>query len=820
MRSVIVPILLTMLNSLAAFAGEADKASETQPQTETPAASTASTWAMSAEQKAELLTLCDRAIAAGFPDPTGGTLIYGSIKVTITKKKGNSRSSNSNAANGLHLRMPDGRILMNLRSVMKNSDTVALDISNTKEVPLSEIATVAQKEQRNQWDAAEMQDYLQEQLKLFVPEDHEKIRAMYQYLAFVELAQGQGSDLAGVTLVMLKLNVPNAEILAVASAMNSIWNQVGMDFYKGTPTALILRQEDNWQHQRDVYEEAQKKGNLRLPEMTAIMRMGLAGFFIGQLVKFDDNDGDGDSDADDIRIKLPPEKAGAAALAMLEDAGGDLTAVRQEIERMKQRALINQVVAKDADLATVLMGWENDHNNYSSSDNNTIQELEEQLQHATGRHRTQVLESIMRLRIQLAPLNELFTLLNDERPSRWLDQYRVRSVGDNALRAIAQRYGCDPRLLIGRDTQARWSVTERKETISALQAWWDTNKDKPLAEQLGGVIGKIALADQVRLLKQAEDQQRTALVAAIVKQWQQEPPKDPEAEALGRFLFYAGDQAEVIKIVDAWPVAGDLRILLAAWHLGRGDSAHYDALLQEQLARKPVVPKAAGKPKNFFNGAASQTLRQVIRIAARYPNAERLNRLMSAINNPIAGDDGKDLLSAVTSLSWGISDELSSLWDEDNSSRSDDKDKQKAMSQAATGAVLYGLLLQDQRPAPAEMVKQYGNQTQYDNEGNKKKQPPPAADLRICDIAAMTFSQMTWRLPLNDLLSNRKRQNIHQMKLDLSATKADRDAQLLAFRQVIASIAPALLRAAALPEVIPGITDVPAVGSPTEVPVF
>ena len=821
MRLAIFPALLMLVCQFVLVSGESDqqpKPTATEPKAETPATVT-STWTMSAADKAVLLQLCDRAIIAGFPDPTGGTFIHGSIKATITHKEGNSRSSNSNSYNGLHLRMPNGAILINLRSLMKNSDNLALDASKTKELPISELATFAQQGQHTQWDAAEMQEYLKGQLKLYEPEEHAKLQAIYQHLAFIEMAQGQSSDLASVTLVMLKLQVPNAEILALASAMNATWNQVGMDFYSGTATTLRLRQEDHWQHQQKAFAEAQEKGNLRVPEITTIMRMGLAGYFIGQLVKFED-DINGD-EADDVRIKLTPEKAGVAALAMLEDAGGDLTAVRQEIERMKQRALIDKVVAKDADLATVIMGWENDFYNYSSNDNDNMQELEEQLQRAKGSHRTYVLENIKRLRIQLAPLQELFALLNDELPSRWLDQYRVRSVGDNALRAIAQRYGCDPRLLIGRDTKALWSVAERTETITALQTWWEVNKNKPLAEQLGGVIGKIDLTDQVKLLKQADDQQRKSLVAAIVKQWQQTPPKDPEPKALGGFLYYAGDQAEINNMVNTWPVKGDLQVLLAAWHVGRGNATHFDALLTEQLARKPAEPKVAGKRQVFFNGNESKPLRQVIRIAARYPNAERLNRLMSAITNPLAGDDGKELLSAVSSLSLSMSDELSSLWGEDRSSRSnDDDDKKKVLKQSALPVVLFGLLLQDQRPAPADLVKQYGNQTNYDHEGNKKKQQPPATDLRIGDMAAMSFSQMTWRLPLEDLLGNRKRQSLHQMKLDLSATKADRDTQLLAFRQIIATIAPTMLKAAGLPEVIPGITDVPAAGSQIEVPIF
>jgi hypothetical protein len=105
-------------------------------------------------------------------------------------------------------------------------------------------------------------------------------------------------------------------------------------------------------------------------------------------------------------------------------------------------------------------------------------------------------------------------------------------------------------------------------------------------------------------------------------------------------------------------------------------------------------------------------------------------------------------------------------------------------------------------------------------DAKKKTNQPFAKDLRICDFAARTFPRMLLYLPLEDVFGKDIRKSIHEMKVDFSLAKAERDRQLLELRQIISLLAPALLKAAALPEVIPGVTDVPVPGAPNNDPNF
>ncbi len=72
----------------------------------------------------------------------------------------------------------------------------------------------------------------------------------------------------------------------------------------------------------------------------------------------------------------------------------------------------------------------------------------------------------------------LIGLLDDERPSRCIDASGARTVGDNALRALAALFKADPRALAGLPTDHPWTAAERKATAKALEMWWQGNRYK------------------------------------------------------------------------------------------------------------------------------------------------------------------------------------------------------------------------------------------------------------------------------------------------------------------------------------------------------
>ena len=75
-----------------------------------------------------------------------------------------------------------------------------------------------------------------------------------------------------------------------------------------------------------------------------------------------------------------------------------------------------------------------------------------------------------------AQLAALFALLDDSRPTRWIDYQGGRTVRENALRAIAVVLEKNPLDVIGRDVMAPWTEESRRSANRALQKWWKENQ--------------------------------------------------------------------------------------------------------------------------------------------------------------------------------------------------------------------------------------------------------------------------------------------------------------------------------------------------------
>jgi len=73
---------------------------------------------------------------------------------------------------------------------------------------------------------------------------------------------------------------------------------------------------------------------------------------------------------------------------------------------------------------------------------------------------------------QAGDLDALVVLLDDQRPSRWIDFTGTRSVGDNAWRALAILLKQDPRSLAGIPVDKPWTAAERGAAAKAFRTWW------------------------------------------------------------------------------------------------------------------------------------------------------------------------------------------------------------------------------------------------------------------------------------------------------------------------------------------------------------
>ena len=576
--------------------------------------------------------------------------------------------------------------------------------------------------------------------------------------------------------------------------------------------------------------------NLTLPSAALTLRRQALFHFVGQL-HADENQGWHQSPA---QTGMTAQQSATAALSMIDESDVGAVALRSHIARFQQRAAIATDIAADADLATTLMWWDNDDeqthmllNDDADEDQQSEEALQKMMANMPADQRQQVIAPMMIKRLRAVPISELVALAGDQRTSRWVDGEYPRTVGDNALRALTERFFCDPRVLIDRDPLAPWTDEERIATVKALQAWWSANQKKPLSELLAGAIGKMSVSDLARSVTKAGDKDRADLLTNIAKLWTATAPKDPEPVALAQILFAAKASKALDAVVAPWLVSGRQRTVLAAWHQEHGKPTHVDALIVDGLKPPSVVikPRAGGTEKTTaqsddddesvdFEGVYdavysgdSPELRNALRLVTRYPTADRLNRVMAVITAPAKDDDGERLLKNINSMSWAMQyDALSAWWGEDRQngrshfSKGKKNPDMEKCARAAVPLVLLGLLLNDQRPAPKKVIQQYSPQGMRTTNGIEPKQLPPATDLRIADIAAMMFRQMSHGLPLNDLLGKRQ-QHQRDGEMDLSAVKIERDKYITTERTTIAAALPLALKAANLPTVIPGVTD-------------
>lgn len=801
-----------------------------------------SQWTMPAAERQAIDAVVERAIAAGVPDAKGGTFLHGTISYEIVQKFGNTTHRQKQTAQGLHLRLADGRLLLNLRWVMPTTGEGALDISGLETVAPDKLSELGTKHPNfARWNAQDPEQHLK---KYFAEAELPKVRACNTPAAqgLILLAMGNTGDLAIPTIVMLRMQVPGAELLAVSCAGHSLWNEEGTSFIQAKPTPLMLMPSDDqrlmWQ-ERNARVQAQR--GLTVPDPARILRQGVVGYFIGSLL-----DQRWQWHRPSSAVTLPPDKVVEAAQRMLDDADPGVVGLRDELKRLAQRSALPTDIDAKADLATILQWWSEPISRQNRSDDQ-MEGMLEHLDQMPAEHRQQMMGQVMMARLSKTTIGDLVALVGDPRPSRWLDQNRTRTVGDNALRALAMNMGVDPRILLGRDVKAPWTTEERAATVAALKEWWAANRNKPLSEMMAGALGVMSLPDLAALVQKTADKERGPLLADIAKRWAAKAPKNPDPVALGTILNAAKAGKELDAVVTPWPVTGRIRTLLAAWHLEHGNAAPFDALLAdaEKVLQKPPVPAKGSIQTNsdaaddavieeFDVGFGdehefSREIYDTLRIVTRHPTPDRLTRLMTLVSMPPKDDNGERLFGCISALAWGgYGDGLNSWWgDREDQMRvvrgNDDNPDLKVRARAAIPLVLNGLLLKDQRPAPKDLVDQYAHYNQNDDEdegGKKKEKKPLAQDLRLADLAALIFPNQSWNLGIEDLAGEQAQNDLRALKMDLTADRATRDQVITKQRAIIAAALPLALKAANLPTAVPGVTDAAPTATGADAPVF
>lgn len=786
-------------------------------------------WTMPDAQRQAIVAVVERAIAAGLPDAKGGKLFQGKIKVTRAEeppKDGNdgkkNRQSNGQTYDGLHLKLADGTWVVSLQWPLAGAKDVTIEEQDLKEVAVDQIRERADAAAKAQgWDARTNRG---EQLKMFAVEQQPMLNAAMD-LSNIQLLMRGGGDMAVPAAHLIRLGMPRGELLALNSSGNLMWNDDVREFMEGLAAPLRLLpsgMEAEWHKRQERFEKAE---GLRLPDLAQSLRRTLTMAFIQQL----------SLDQGQLFPAMPADKAAAAALAMLDPADPATAVVKAEIEKLQERAKLPGKVPDGADLATRLALTSGPNDGVTPAQGGQFDDAmleqyaqmsDEQVKDMPEEIRTAITEYRKRSKFTEADLGALVALVGDRRPSRWLDRGHPRTVGDNALRAMATVLSCDPRALIKRDASVRWTAAERDATAQALAVWWKDNQGKPLAVIIASVIENVPPFDLANLLKRSDETQRKQLLDLIAKTWAAKAPAEAEPQSLAQILFTAKGHAGLDAVVTAWPVSGKQELLLAAWHLMHDDGKPFDALLAKELEPKadtdavsPDGTKKVPNPQAYLRGMRPSRL---LAMAYRHPSAERLTRLLTLFGGPLAASGAQPWFNGLTQALWSGGDEVSILWGNNNgmmrssaNGKKDKKEEDVANANVAIPLALFGVLLKNQHPASKEMTTQYANRTNNNriNAGDKPKVAKPiASDLRICDVAAAMFGQTGWNLRIDQLAGDNTRQRLMKSSIDLTDEVEVRDKVIGDLRRIIADALPMALKSAGLPEALPGVTDVPATG--------
>jgi hypothetical protein len=315
----------------------------------------------------------------------------------------------------------------------------AVDISTLEMVAPDMLVELGAKNPRiKEWDIEQIEGHYK---KIMAAGEMQKVRAIVKAKELMILSQGYG-DFFLSAMVMLRLQVPNAEYLALQGSLVLSWDEYAGAVFAGKASVLHLTLDDPLSRWREQAKYVRQMKNLTLPSAALTLRRQALFHFVGQL-HADENQGWHQSPA---QTGMTAQQSATAALSMIDESDVGAVALRSHIARFQQRAAIASDIAADADLATTLTWWGNDDqqthmllNDDADEDQQSEEALQKMLANMPADQRQQVIAPMMIKRLRAVPIGELVALAGDQRTSRWVDGKFVRTVGDNALRGTARK---------------------------------------------------------------------------------------------------------------------------------------------------------------------------------------------------------------------------------------------------------------------------------------------------------------------------------------------------------------------------------------------
>jgi hypothetical protein len=384
-------------------------------------------------QRTAIIALYERAVAAGFPDARQATLHAGLITY--------STGQHVDQSMGIHLRLPDGswvlRGLTLVRPGIPSTHIGALPAEPLVEIPLPALAASASAVVK-QASILRTIPYLE----LLDPSNRERAQAAYTLAG--DLAFCTRETVAA--LHWLRLDVPQAEAVFALAAITELCprrfeDEVPLAAGPGEPHWL-----PDW--------KVRHKQKHALPDPVEAARRALCGWFADLVC---------DPLANHVASGLSIAQAVDGALALTPD--GRREELRARFHLLMQSRRLPPPEDEPPTLATRIQTWDPNP--------------------ANGKPPRWIPRQ--------ADIPALLTLLDDPRPSCWVqgntptwrawDQcVTPRTLGDNALRAIACALNRDPRAEAGYDPGAIWTPDERRACTAALRTWWRKQDDQARIE--------------------------------------------------------------------------------------------------------------------------------------------------------------------------------------------------------------------------------------------------------------------------------------------------------------------------------------------------
>ncbi len=778
----------------------------------------------------------DRAVALGLPDAKGGTLVHGPVAINVTAAEGDEETE---TFEGLHVRRADGSWLIQLRWPIAPSATLAITAEGAKDLTPADL--FAQARDLEEGERAQMEQWIGE----YPPEEQGMLRSTHAISALWEDYDLHG-DLGPTLLALHRVGVarPMVARMVVTLAASQDWEQ------RRQPVAgaLMLTQRMDARFMASdtvdgmvsaTASETIATTTMALPDFADTVRRGLYQQFRAQITSPWKPPWQGLTLAQALagsEAFAPKDKEEASALALLKAASA-------LPEKPAVDATIPQRLASWPE--TGWQGsWQQDAPTAFTESNMRIDggfgidaielTLTEQdgLDDQTRKHFEEQLAELggtLPKTWSWQDLGPLIALVGDEGASRWIQQGVPRTVGDNALRALVKILSFDPRLLVGRDPAAAWTDAERAATAKDLQTWWPKNQQRTRDDLLSEVLPKLHLSEVLTLVQQARGPAREALFTKLATVWKAGPPTMPQGYdgGLGNILGMGRSHAAFSATVDAWPRSGTGAALLQAWHALKGDTKDFDQAFA--AACSPIASASAATTEDQDDqsfspyGREQSPLVALLPLAFALPTPERLQVLETLLKGDFSVQPTTSLLHfMVNGMNQGSVYQALLEVERDELARPQAKMQQEAQRRVAIPLLLTLTLLADQRPPPADLIRQQQHQLGWylqSLEEHSDEQPrvePKEVkfpdDLRICDLMAMIMRNSSYQF--SKAFGWEAMQPVQELRFNPTVPKAERDATLAEMRALLADFATTAAAAAGLPS-----SQVPA-AAPAGEPLF